>query len=94
MYSVYLCFHHLFFFFRYGCCLCCCCCENRLPPKAQKVKDAFDSIEAYKQQQLDKLRENYTQQVSSHSFMSVNHDLCCLSSSLFAKKKRPTKADI
>ena len=46
----------------YGCCLCCCCCENRLPPKAQKIKNALDSIELYKQQQLDKLKENYTQQ--------------------------------
>eukprot|EP00095_Tigriopus_kingsejongensis_P009810 maker-scaffold239_size242058-snap-gene-0.16 protein:Tk09810 transcript:maker-scaffold239_size242058-snap-gene-0.16-mRNA-1 annotation:"leucine-rich repeat and immunoglobulin-like domain-containing nogo receptor-interacting protein 2" len=47
----------------YGCCLCCCCCEDRLPPKAQKVKTALDSIEAYKVHQLDKLKENYTQQM-------------------------------
>ena len=51
-------------FYRYGCCLCCCCCEkNQLPPKAKKIKVALDSIEAYKAQQLDKLKDNYTQQV-------------------------------
>ncbi|TRY74044.1 hypothetical protein TCAL_05463 [Tigriopus californicus] len=46
----------------YGCCLCCCCCENRLPPKAKKMKSTLDSIEAHKVHQLDKLKENYTQQ--------------------------------
>ena len=49
--------------FRYGCCLCCCCCEDRLPPKAKKIKEALDSIEAYRAQQLEKLRENYNLQV-------------------------------
>ena len=48
---------------RYGCCLCCCCCEDRLPPKAKKIKDALDSIEAYRAHQLEKLRENYNLQV-------------------------------
>jgi len=38
-----------------------------LPPKTKKIKAALDSIEAYKAQQLDKLKENYTQQVLSYS---------------------------
>jgi len=46
----------------YGCCLFCCCCKNQLPPKARRLKNALDSIEAYRSQQQDKLRENYHQQ--------------------------------
>ena len=51
----------------YGCCLCCCfCCEDRLPPKAKRIKEALDSIKAYRAHQLEKLRENYTLQVIQH----------------------------
>ena len=52
------------FLYSYGCCLFCCCCENKLPPKARRLKRALDSIEAYRTQQQEKLRENYTQQVT------------------------------
>jgi len=46
----------------YGCCLFCCCCKNQLPPKAKRLKNALDVIEAYRGQQQEKLRENYHQQ--------------------------------
>jgi hypothetical protein len=39
-----------------------------LPPKARRLKRAMDSIEAYRTQQLEKLRENYTQQVRKTYF--------------------------
>ena len=52
-----------FSFSSYGCCLFCCCCKDQLPPKAKRLKKALDSIEAYKAQQLERLRENYHQQV-------------------------------
>ena len=47
----------------YGCCLFCCCCKDQLPPKARRLKNALDSIEAYRTQQQEKLRENYHLQV-------------------------------
>lgn len=49
----------------YGCCLFCCCCKDQLPPKARRLKNAIDSIEAYRTQQLEKLRENYNLQSAS-----------------------------
>ena len=49
-------------YFSYGCCLFCCCCKNQLPPKAKRLKNALDVIEAYRGQQQEKLRENYHQQ--------------------------------
>lgn len=51
-----------FLLHNYGCCLFCCCCKNQLPPKAQRLKTALESIEAYRSQQQDKLKENYAQQ--------------------------------
>ena len=53
-----------FFFYSYGCCLFCCCCKDQLPPKAKQLKSALESIETYRAQQQDKLRDNYAQQVS------------------------------
>ena len=52
----------IFRHFSYGCCLFCCCCKDQLPPKAKRLKSALESIEAYRGQQLDKLRENYAEQ--------------------------------
>jgi len=46
----------------YGCCLFCCCCKDQLPPKAQRLESAIESIEAYRGQQLGKLQENYAEQ--------------------------------
>ena len=51
-------------YFSYGCCLFCCCCKDQLPPKAKQLKSALESIETYRAQQQDKLRDNYAQQVS------------------------------
>ena len=56
------------YFFSYGCCLFCCCCKNQLPPKAKQLKSALESIETYRTQQQDKLRDNYAQQVSIWNF--------------------------
>lgn len=52
--------HHLLW--NYGCCLCCACCKNQLPPKTKQLTEVVDSIETYRIQQLEKLRENYHQQ--------------------------------
>ncbi|XP_076070005.1 uncharacterized protein LOC143041816 [Oratosquilla oratoria] len=41
----------------------CCCCRERLSPKARQVKQLLESIESYKTQQLERLRENYNSQV-------------------------------
>lgn len=43
----------------------CCCCEDRVSPKARQIKKLLESVEAYKSQQLDRLRENYNGQVVS-----------------------------
>ena len=61
-------FHENFpFFFSYGCCLFCCCCKDQLPPKAKQLKSALESIETYRAQQLEKLRDNYAQQVNDRN---------------------------
>ncbi|KAK8375040.1 hypothetical protein O3P69_017778 [Scylla paramamosain] len=44
---------------------CCCCCKDRLSPKARQIRKLLESVEAYKTQQLDRLRENYNYQVVS-----------------------------
>lgn len=42
---------------------CCTCCIREKSPRAKQIYSMLDSIEHYKSQQLEKLRENYTQQV-------------------------------
>lgn len=51
--------------FRLGILNNCCsfCKENRVPNRAKQIYTMLDNIEQYKSQQLEKLRENYTQQV-------------------------------
>jgi len=51
-----------FVLWNYGCCLCCSCCEGQQPPKIKKLAKVVDSIETYRIQQLEKLRENYNLQ--------------------------------
>jgi len=46
----------------YGCCFCCACCHSEPPPKIKRLTAVVDSIETYRIQQLEKLRENYTLQ--------------------------------
>lgn len=41
---------------------CCSCCRSDPPPKIKRIAAALDSIEQYRIGQLEKLRENYTQQ--------------------------------
>lgn len=41
----------------------CCACCLRKKPRAKHIFQMLDAIEHYKSQQLDRLRENYTQQV-------------------------------
>ncbi|KAK7020732.1 hypothetical protein SK128_018903 [Halocaridina rubra] len=43
----------------------CCCCKDRLSPKARQIRKLLESVESYKSQQLDRLRENYNAQVAS-----------------------------
>lgn len=43
----------------------CCCCRDRLSPKARQIRKLLESVESYKSQQLDRLRENYNAQVVS-----------------------------
>lgn len=40
-----------------------CCCRASLPPKAKRIRKMLESVEHYKSQQLDRLRENYNMQV-------------------------------
>jgi len=43
---------------------CCCCCRrDRVSPRARHIYQMLDHIEQYKTQQLERLRDNYTQQV-------------------------------
>lgn len=42
----------------------CCACCLRKKPRAKHIFQMLDSIEHYKSQQLERLRENYAQQVS------------------------------
>ena len=42
----------------------CCACCLREKPRAKQIFTMLDSIDHYKSQQLERLRENYTQQVS------------------------------
>lgn len=41
----------------------CCCCRGRISSKAQQVKRLLETVESYKSQQLDKLKDNYNSQV-------------------------------
>lgn len=45
---------------------CCTCCLRAKSPRAKQIYSMLDSIEHYKSQQLEKLRENYTQQVCKY----------------------------
>ncbi|GAB6020324.1 hypothetical protein CHUAL_003038 [Chamberlinius hualienensis] len=40
-----------------------CCCRTSLPPKAKRIRKMLESVEHYKGQQLERLRENYNMQV-------------------------------
>lgn len=43
---------------------CCSFCKrDRVTPRARQIYAMLDNIEQYKSQQLERLRENYTQQV-------------------------------
>lgn len=43
---------------------CCSFCKkDRISPRARQIHVMLDNIEQYKSQQLEKLRDNYTQQV-------------------------------
>jgi len=46
----------------YGCCYCCGCCHTSEPPKTKRLAAVVDSIENYRIQQLENLRNNYTAQ--------------------------------
>lgn len=41
----------------------CCAKRNKKSPRARQIYAMLDSIENYKSQQLERLRENYAQQV-------------------------------
>jgi len=43
----------------------CCCCRDHLTPRARKVQRLLESVEIYKSQQLERLRENYNGQVGN-----------------------------
>lgn len=47
-------------------CMNCCACCLRKKPRAKQIIQMLDSIEHYKSQQLERLRENYAQQVSAN----------------------------
>lgn len=47
---------------------CCACCMSK-KPRAKHIFQMLDSIEHYKVQQLEKLRENYQHQVSIYSLI-------------------------
>lgn len=54
---------------------CCACCMSK-KPRAKHIFQMLDSIEHYKVQQLEKLRENYQHQVSVFSMIfSLAHSL-------------------
>jgi len=46
----------------YGCCYCCGRCHTVEPPKTKRLAAVVDSIENYRIQQLENLRNNYTAQ--------------------------------
>jgi len=46
----------------YGCCYCCGRCHDVEPPKTKRLAAVVDSIENYRIQQLENLRNNYTAQ--------------------------------
>lgn len=50
----------------------CCACCLRKKPRAKQIFQMLDSIEHYKSQQLERLRENYTQQVCQIRFPSLD----------------------
>lgn len=41
----------------------CCASRSKRSPRSKQIYAMLDSIETYKSQQLEKLRENYAQQV-------------------------------
>lgn len=53
-------------------CMNCCACCLRKKPRAKQIFQMLDSIEHYKSQQLERLRENYTQQVCQIRFPSLD----------------------
>lgn len=52
-----------------NCCALCYKTDNKTKKKGQQIYAMLDSIEHYKSQQLEKLRENYTQQVKKIDFL-------------------------
>lgn len=59
---------------------CCAYCykNDKTKQKAGQIYAMLDSIEHYKSQQLDRLRENYTQQVVNFVFEKVDGFLTLL----------------
>jgi len=51
----------LYIFWRCGCCIC---CTDELPPHAKRIKRMADSVDTWRAQQLESLRDNYNQQVA------------------------------
>jgi len=40
-----------------------CCCDGYVSPKTRQIRKILESVEQYRAQQLDRLRDNYTSQV-------------------------------
>lgn len=53
------------FYFRFGVLnnFCSFCKRDRVSPRARQIYAMLDNIERYKSEQLERLKENYTQQV-------------------------------
>lgn len=62
--NIFLSFNHFRFNIMDKICMNCCACCLRKKPRAKQILQMLDSIEHYKSQQLERLRENYAQQVS------------------------------
>lgn len=56
------------------CNTCCSCCSTeKSSPRGRQIYAMLDSIEHYKSQQLERLRENYTQQVLLLHYESIKY---------------------
>lgn len=72
--KICLSFNHFRFNIMNKICMNCCACCLRKKPRAKQILQMLDSIEHYKSQQLERLRENYAQQVSTYHQIVT---LCC-----------------
>lgn len=50
---------------------CSFCKRDKVSPRARQIYAMLDNIEQYKSQQLEKLRENYTQQVNQPTLKKI-----------------------